>query len=218
MTSKAVADFLAAHGLTPGATGRRSRGSSLDKVEDEMRELASGGASINEMLRYLWLHHQIKPARSGFAAWLVRRGIGSSGRDLGPSPSKVEGRQTNATSTAGFAVHLAPPKRTATHSVHLRRQPMPSEELATTQKQADRPESRVKASLERQRHAHGARRSSTLPASMQFSELLAANRKQGEAAAACARAPAPDPIASLERRPLADAETEQETPSRQKIT
>lgn len=74
-TSKSVAAFLA-----DNAPNRR--GSMLDPFETELRELAEAGASLRQLIKYLWLNHQIKPSSSSFSLWLLRRGIGSSGRTV----------------------------------------------------------------------------------------------------------------------------------------
>ena len=77
--SRSVAAFLADN-------PPNRRGSMLDPFETELRELAKAGASLRQLIKYLWLNHQIKPSSSSFSLWLIRRGIGSSGRTV-PQPA-----------------------------------------------------------------------------------------------------------------------------------
>lgn len=188
MTSKTVADFLVAQGLTPGAATQRRRGSDLDRVQSEVRELAAAGASINMMLKYLWLHHQMKPARSGFAAWLLRRGIGSSGRVLVAPTDKNQ-----PPTTVDRPLDVLPTQTEARATVPASR-PQPE--------RIDEPPegvSRIKWKLERQREVQNSRKSSTLPAAQQFGDILQKNRQQGDSATAVVRSVPVDPVAALDR-------------------
>lgn len=204
MTSKSVADFLAANGLAPDAVPRRKRGSTLDKVESEIRDLAAAGASINEMLKYLWFYHQMNPARSGFAAWLVRRGIGSSGRQLVPENRRSGARQSTASSVTRVDSDSVVGSRPAAERFGSIHSQGPSDSV----EQPPAGMSRVKWRLEQQRNTQSARKSSTLPAALQFSAVLDANRKMGEAATAAGATTQPvDPVAALDRTPPVELES-----------
>jgi hypothetical protein len=202
MTTKSVADFLAARGV-----GRRKRGSILDAVESEVRELAAAGASINDMLEYLWLNHQMKRARSGFAAWLQRRGIGSSGRQVAPpsprhsvastavraaSPARASGGgEPGQVAQASFA--LGRPNRVFEAAQPRDQQPpKPADDGVVDHTQ------RLKREADKQDARINQHRMSTLPAAQEYAHLLEQDAQRArEAQEAKASV---DPIDNLERK------------------
>lgn len=187
MTSKSVADFLAALALKGGTSAQRRKGSELDKVEPEVRELAAAGASINEMLQYLWQNHQMRPARSGFAAWLLRRGIGSSGRQVEkPVPTiRAAATKTADQETRPGTTLRAPREMPATVP------PTAGGQAAGLKLTAGQ---RAKASIAAQREQHDSRRSSTKTAAQQFAHIPLESGTRTESSTV-------DPIANLECKP-----------------